>query len=581
MAEETKKTVPQAAEEVVSDVPVEKEVSPQPEPEKAAEEGEKEKEKDEEAAAEEKVAESASFKEESNKVDDLVDPEKKALDEFKLLIQQALNNHEFTAPPPAKDEDKKKEEPETETKSKDGEEPKTEEKKEEELKIESCDAPPAETPVEAAATEEPAVEKKVEEVKIESCDAPPAETPAAAAEEPPVEKKVEEAKIESSEAVEEIKETIVHEVTPPCEEPAAAPAAEEDAPPPPSPEKVSIWGVPLLADERSDVILLKFLRARDFKVKEAFTMLKSVVAWRKEFKIDSLVEEEESAIVEGLEKVVFLHGADKEGHPICYNAFGAFQDKELYNNTFGDAEKRGKFLRWYILLLEKNIRKFDFSPDSICTIVQITDLKNMPGLILFKKDFRQATNEALQLLQDNYPEFVAKQVFINVPWWYVAYNRLISPFLTQRTKSKFVFAGPTKTAETLFKYIAPEHVPVQYGGLSKDGETEFTTADSATEETIKPAGKHTVELPVTEACTLVWEVRVVGWEVCYGAEFVPSAEGGYTWVVQKSRKIGPGDEQVVGCSFKIGETGKVVLTFDNQTSKKKKLLYRFKTKPSE
>ncbi|KAL1542807.1 Patellin-3 [Salvia divinorum] len=572
MAEETKKTAPEAAceaEEVVSDVPVaekpaseEKEVPPQPEPEKAAEEGEKEKEKDGAAAEEEKVVESASFKEESNKVDDLVDPEKKALDEFKLLIREALNKHEFTAPPPpppAKEEEKKKEEAETETKpevKKDEEEPKPEEKKEEELKIESCDAPPAETPPPQPAAEDPAVEKKVEE-----------------------------AKIESSEAAEEIKETIVHEVTPPtpppCEDPAAAPAADEEAPPSPAPEEVSIWGVPLLADERSDVILLKFLRARDFKVKEAFSMLKSVVAWRKEFNIDSLLEEEESAIVEGLEKVVFLHGVDREGHPICYNAFGAFQDKELYNNTFGDAEKRGKFLRWYILLLERNIRKFDFSPDSICTIVQITDLKNLPGLILFKKDFRQATNEALQLLQDNYPEFVAKQVFINVPWWYVAYNRLISPFLTQRTKSKFVFAGPTKTAETLFKYIAPEHVPVQYGGLSKEGEAEFTTADSATEETIKPASKHTVELPVTEACTLVWEVRVVGWEVCYGAEFVPSAEGGYTWVVQKSRKIVPGDEQVVGCSFKIGETGKVVLTFDNQASKKKKLLYRFKTKPSE
>lgn len=84
-----------------------------------------------------------------------------------------------------------------------------------------------------------------------------------------------------------------------------------------------------------------------------------------------------------------------------------------------------------------------------------------------------------------------------------------------------------------------------------------------------------------QACTLVWEARVVGWEVAYGAEFDPSAEGGYTWIVNKSRKIGPNDEQVISCTFKIGETGKVVLTFDNQTSKKKKLLYRFKTKPSE
>lgn len=86
---------------------------------------------------------------------------------------------------------------------------------------------------------------------------------------------------------------------------------------------------------------------------------------------------------------------------------------------------------------------------------------------------------------------------------------------------------------------------------------------------------------ILQAGTLVWEVRVVGWDVSYGAEFVPSGEGGYTWIVQKSRKIGATDEQVIGCSFKVGETGKVVLTFDNQTSKKKKLLYRFKTKPSE
>jgi hypothetical protein len=356
------------------------------------------------------------------------------------------------------------------------------------------------------------------------------------------------------------------------------PKEEETAPPPP-PEEVSIWGIPLLADEKSDVILLKFLRARDFKVKDAFAMLKNVVAWRKEFKIDELLEEE--GIGEGLEKVVYMHGLDKEGHPVCYNAFGEFQDKELYNNTFADAEKRAKFLKWYIQFLEKNIRKLDFNPDGTCTIVQITDLKNSPGLILFKKELRQSTNQALQLLQDNYPEFVAKQVFINVPWWYVAYNRMISPFFTQRTKSKFVFAGPSRTTETLFKYISPEHVPVRYGGLSKEGDQEFTPADAATEGIIKPACKHIVELPITEACTLVWEVRVVGWDVTYGAEFVPSAEGGYTWIVQKSRKIGPADEQVISCSFKIGETGKVVLTFDNQTSKKKKLLYRTKTKPSE
>ncbi|CAL5365604.1 unnamed protein product [Camellia sinensis] len=73
---------------------------------------------------------------------------------------------------------------------------------------------------------------------------------------------------------------------------------------------------------------------------------------------------------------------------------------------------------------------------------------------------------------------------------------------------------------------------------------------------------------------------MIGWDVCYGAEFVPGSEGKYTVIIQKSRKIVPADETVVSGSFKIGESGKVVLTFNNQTSKKKKLLYRSKTKPS-
>lgn len=82
-----------------------------------------------------------------------------------------------------------------------------------------------------------------------------------------------------------------------------------------------------------------------------------------------------------------------------------------------------------------------------------------------------------------------------------------------------------------------------------------------------------------QTCHLVWEVRVVGWDVSYGAEFVPSAESGYTVIVQKTRKIAPADETVIANSFKVGESGKIVLNFDNQTSKKKKLLYRSKTKP--
>ncbi|XP_030442687.1 patellin-3-like [Syzygium oleosum] len=607
MAEETQKpaaetaaaaaAVVAVAEEVVvvPDVPPpEKELPSAPEPEEAPEkpaavagEPAAAEEKEAKAVEEEKVAEriteSVSYKE-TNVYAELPEAHRKALDELKVLIQEALNKHELSAPPPppppapaaAKEEEKPAEEEKKEV-----EEEKAEEKAAE---AEAEPAAPAEEAPKAEAEAEappppPAAEEKVEE---EAAAAPPAEKMAVVVEEV-VEKLRAEVDEDGAKTVEVDKETIVEVATSaavaepepvkeaePASEAAEPPKEEADATPPPPPEEVSIWGIPLLADEKSDVILLKFLRARDFKVKDAFVMIKNTVRWRKEFGIEAILEEE---LGTELDKVVFTHGFDTEGHPVCYNVYGEFQNKDLYQSAFADEEKRKKFLKWRIQFLEKSIRKLDFSPTGVCTIFQVNDLKNSPGPA--KRELRQATSQALQLLQDNYPEFVAKQVFINVPWWYLVFNRMISPFLTQRTKSKFVVSRST---EILFKYIAPEQVPVQYGGLSREGEHEFTTADAATDFTVKPYSKHTIEFPVTEKCLLVWEVRVVGWDVVYGAEFVPSAEGAYTVIVQKTRKVAPADETIISETFKGGEAGKIVLTIDNQSSKKKKLLYRSKTK---
>lgn len=82
-----------------------------------------------------------------------------------------------------------------------------------------------------------------------------------------------------------------------------------------------------------------------------------------------------------------------------------------------------------------------------------------------------------------------------------------------------------------------------------------------------------------QKCVFVWELRVVGWEVSYGAEFVPNNEDLYTIIIQKAKKMTQSDEPVISHSFKISEIGRILLTIDNSTSKKKTLLYRFKVTP--
>ncbi|KAK1697967.1 hypothetical protein QYE76_014664 [Lolium multiflorum] len=435
----------------------------------------------------------ASFKEESNLVSDLADPEQKALAQLKDLVAAALAAGEFDLPPPPPPtpaaEEPKAEEP---AKPDAAAPEKTEVAAESEPKAEA--SAPEEPKADAPAQEEPKVEEPAKEEP--KADAPA--VAAAAAEEPKAEVPAEEAKPADPEPEEKTvvvtaeetvvstaEETVVPVATsaetavPASTEPAAPAAAE------PKPEEL-IWGVPLAGgDERTDTVFLKFLRAREFKVKEAMSMLKAAILWRKSFGIDALLGADLG--VPELESVVFYRGADREGHPVCYNVYSEFQDKDLYEKAFGDDDKRERFLRWRIQLLERGIREqLDFSSSGVCSMVQVTDLKNSPPML---GKHRAVTRQALSLLQDNYPEFIAKKVFINVPWWYLAANKMMSPFLTQRTKSKFTVCSPAKTAETLFRYIAPEQVPVQFGGLFKEDDTEFSTSDAVTELTVKPSSR--------------------------------------------------------------------------------------------
>ncbi|RZR76290.1 hypothetical protein BHM03_00000996 [Ensete ventricosum] len=459
MAEETESKAPEAppAAEVVV-----------PETEEKKPEAEEAVPPADEAAA--TVPESTSLEEESNVVAEPVDPQKKALDELKQLVQAALSNNGFNPPPaPAKEEPPVKEE---EEEAKPAEAPAAatvEESKPSSEPVSAQEAKPSEAPAPASVEEskprsEPVpapAERSLEPEVVEDHASPVKKEPL-----PPPSQPAEEKAAAADDATTKTVKAIEEAVGPAAVEDVSPAAKEAPAPAPTAPpEEVFIWGVPLVGDEKSDAVLLKFLRARDFKVKDALAMLKDAVIWRKQFGIEALLEEDLG--LPELDKVVYMHGIDKEGHPVCYNVYGEFQNKELYEKAFGDADKRRKFLKWRIQYLEKGIGEhLDFTPGGISSMVQVTDLRNSPRL----GKHRQVTKQAVTLLQDNYPD--------------------------------------------------------------------------------------------------------------YGAEFTPSAEDGYTVIVQKNRKLAADDEPVIKGSFKTGEPGKVVLNLENLTSKKKLLLYRYKVKSS-
>ncbi|MCO5576916.1 hypothetical protein L7F22_030737 [Adiantum nelumboides] len=456
----------------------------------------------------EPLTETPSFKEESYSVGDLTDSEKKALEAFRQKVEEAIKSKSIFKKPKKKVEEKAVSEslapvdPETPVSV----EP-------ESLAVDEAEAKDTEVP---AITEEPISLPPVEEAPIDSTDpsTPVAEKREILIEEPPV---------------------------PPIEE---------------GPKNFYIWGIPIHeGDDKTDALLLKFLRARHFKVDDTLAMLKSTVKWRREFNADN-IEEEEIEGTEDYKKWAFLHGIDKEGHPVCYNR-NVFHNKEVCEKT-----QFNKFLRWRVQMMEQSIKThLDFTPGGVQSFIQVIDLQNSPGLL----KGAQAMKKFISLLQDNYPELATKQIVLNMPWWY--YPALYRLF---KMEPKVVSAGPGKSTETLFKYIAPDQVPTEYGGLSRPNDVDFDGVEApATQMTMKAGEKQSLELPIEEVgSTLIWDISIVGGDVVYGEEFVPDT---YTVIIRKPQKL-PSTTEPIRNSFKAGEAGKVVITIDNSASKKKKIV---------
>ncbi|XP_027362955.1 patellin-4-like [Abrus precatorius] len=336
---------------------------------------------------------------------------------------------------------------------------------------------------------------------------------------------------------------------------------------------ISLWGVPLLPSkghQGTDVVLRKFLKAKDFKVNDAFDMLQKTLLWRIKNNIDGILDED---LDPEFENAGFLCSRDREGRPVCYHVCGVFRDRHVYKKTFGTQHRCDLFLRWRIQLMEKAVKKLCFREGGADSIIQILDLKNttMQGT----KELNAVNKKALILCQNYYPELIHKNIVVYAPFWFYTSQVLVSRFMNQRNKKKFILARPQRVTQTLLKYIAPEHLPVEYGGLRRKNDEDFSLADKVLEHKIRGNVVSTVEFPIHEpGVTVMWDVTVVGWDVSYKEEFIPDDEGSYTILLQNQSIVGESTRN----SFYISEPGRIVITIENWTYKKRKMFYRSKTR---
>ncbi|KAL1565371.1 phosphatidylinositol transfer protein 3-like [Salvia divinorum] len=73
----------------------------------------------------------------------------------------------------------------------------------------------------------------------------------------------------------------------------------------------------------------------------------------------------------------------------------------------------------------------------------------------------------LSILQDYYPERLGKMFFVNVPSFFMAAWKLISPFVDKNTKNKMAFLESKKMKAVMSQDIDESQLPEPYGGKLK------------------------------------------------------------------------------------------------------------------
>ncbi|XWS54101.1 hypothetical protein CRYUN_Cryun10bG0059500 [Craigia yunnanensis] len=201
------------------------------------------------------------------------------------------------------------------------------------------------------------------------------------------------------------------------------------------------------AKDVDDLMIRRFLRARDLDIEKASTMFLKYLSWRKTFLPKGFISESEISSQLAPNKLC-MQGLDKQGRPIVVT-FGG-RHKPIKGNL-------EEFKRFVVYGLEKICARM---PKGQEKFVAIGDLE---GWGYSNSDIR-AYVASLSILQDCYPERLAKLFIVHVPYIFMTAWKVVYPFIDSRTKKKIVFVENKRLTSTLLGDIDDNQLPDIYGG---------------------------------------------------------------------------------------------------------------------
>lgn len=215
--------------------------------------------------------------------------------------------------------------------------------------------------------------------------------------------------------------------------------------------------------------LLRFLRATEFSVEKAREMLTQSLHWRKKHQIDKLLDVYEMPQVIKDYFPGGWHHFDKDGRPLYILRLGQMDVKGLLKSI---GEDELLLLALHICeeglhLMEEATNVWDH-PVSQWTL--LIDLEGLNMRHLWRPGIK-ALLRIIEIVEANYPETMGRVLIMRAPRCFPILWTLISTFINENTRKKFIFYCGTDYQEPgpggLSEYINQEFIPDFLGGSSE------------------------------------------------------------------------------------------------------------------
>lgn len=213
-----------------------------------------------------------------------------------------------------------------------------------------------------------------------------------------------------------------------------------------------------------DYFLLRWLRARNFDLKESEDMLRKHVEFRNQQDLDHILTWQPPEVIQ-LYDSGGLCGYDYEGCPVWFDIIGTMDPKGLLMSASKQDLIRKRIKVCEMLLHECELQSQKLGR-KIERMMMVFDMEGLSLRHLWKPSV-EVYQQFFAILEANYPETVKNLIVVRAPKLFpVAFN-LVKPFIGEVTQKKIVILGGNWKQE-LLKFMSPDQLPVEFGGTMTD-----------------------------------------------------------------------------------------------------------------